>query len=93
MARSAELLKYTWPGWHPKVEAAFLRWVDKIMLPNLVGLRAPPCLQTVVKVLVKAASRGETMQATLQRPARKPRPAPPQRSEALMRLPLGNWHT
>ncbi|GBF98426.1 hypothetical protein Rsub_10491 [Raphidocelis subcapitata] len=35
MARSAELLKYTWPGWHPKVETAFLSWVDRVIMPNL----------------------------------------------------------
>ena len=50
MARAAELLKWTWPAWPPALEAAFNRWVTRVILPNL-------------------------------------------RSEALARLPLGNWHT
>lgn len=40
MARSAELLKHTWPGWSRELERAFLAWVDALILPQLVrGVR------------------------------------------------------
>jgi hypothetical protein len=35
-ARSAELLKYTWPGWGPSsAEARFIEWVNRVMMPAL----------------------------------------------------------
>lgn len=35
-ARSAELLKYTWPGWAAaNVEGLFLDWVNRLMLPAM----------------------------------------------------------
>jgi len=37
MARAAELLKYTWPGWnYCGVEKRYLAWVDKFILKHLV---------------------------------------------------------
>lgn len=37
MARAAELIKYTWPGWsHSGVEARYLAWIDKLILTHLV---------------------------------------------------------
>lgn len=35
MARSAELLKYTWPGWPADLEARFVAWVSRLVLPQL----------------------------------------------------------
>lgn len=35
-ARSAELLKYTWPGWSASgVERQYIGWVNRLMLPAL----------------------------------------------------------
>lgn len=35
-ARSAELLKCTWPGWQASgVEGRFTAWVNKLIMPNL----------------------------------------------------------
>jgi hypothetical protein len=35
-ARSAELLKYTWPGWDAAaVEGPFIAWVNRVMMPAL----------------------------------------------------------
>jgi hypothetical protein len=35
-ARSAELLKYSWPGWQASgVEERFTAWVNKLIMPNL----------------------------------------------------------
>jgi hypothetical protein len=35
-ARSAELLKYTWPGWDAAgVEGPFITWVNRVMMPAL----------------------------------------------------------
>lgn len=37
MARAAELLKYTWPGWeHSGVEKRYLAWIDAVILTHLV---------------------------------------------------------
>lgn len=37
--RSAELLKYKWPGWTPKHEGCVNAFIDTIMMPNLRGKR------------------------------------------------------
>jgi hypothetical protein len=37
MARSAELLKYTYPQWNIKVETDYINWVKKLLLPHLRG--------------------------------------------------------
>lgn len=35
-ARSAELLKHTWPGWSSSgVEGRFMSWVHKLIMPQL----------------------------------------------------------
>jgi hypothetical protein len=35
MARSAELLKCTWPGWNAELEGRFLSWVNRLIMPQL----------------------------------------------------------
>lgn len=38
MARAAELVKYTWPGWdHSGVEKRYIAWIDKLILKHLVA--------------------------------------------------------
>ncbi|KIZ03532.1 secreted protein [Monoraphidium neglectum] len=35
MTRSAELLKYTWPGWTKELETTYIKWVNKLIMPQL----------------------------------------------------------
>lgn len=37
MARSCELLKYTYPNWNVTIESKWVQWVRTVLLPHLKG--------------------------------------------------------